>query len=108
MRGTNGNDRRLFSAHPSPPTPLPPGARGGSKTESASNPYESSVPATPRGQIDELVFGQLRQLGIEPAHLCSDAVFVRRAYLDVIGTLPTGAEAWQFLQDRDPRQAPRT
>ncbi len=37
-----------------------------------------------------------------PAALCSDAVFLRRAYLDVIGTLPTGAEARDFLLDRSP------
>jgi hypothetical protein len=34
--------------------------------------------------------------------VCSDGVFVRRAYLDVTGTLPTAEEAQQFLNDRDP------
>jgi hypothetical protein len=67
-------------------------------------PYESPADLSPEGKVDELVFGRLRQLGIKPAHLCSDAVFVRRAYLDVIGTLPTGLEAWQFIQDRDPHK----
>ena len=57
-----------------------------------------------RGQIDELVFGRLKQLGIQPAHLCSDAVFVRRAYLDVIGTLPTVQEVRAFLSDRNPNK----
>ena len=55
-----------------------------------------------RGRIDELVFGRLKQLGIPPARVCSDGVFVRRAYLDVIGTLPTPDEAAQFLNDSDP------
>jgi len=64
--------------------------------------FESRVHLTPQGKIDELVFGRLEQLGIRPAHLCSDEVFVRRVYLDVIGTLPTSQEAWQFLKDRDP------
>lgn len=55
-----------------------------------------------QGQLDELVFARLAQAGIEPAAICSDAVFVRRAYLDVIGTLPTAQEARQFLRDPDP------
>ena len=33
--------------------------------------------------------------------LCSDAVFVRRAHLDVIGTLPTAQEARDFIQNKN-------
>ncbi len=65
-------------------------------------PFESRADLTPQGEIDELVFARLEQLGIQPARLCSDGVFVRRAYLDVIGTLPTPNEARQFLSDEDP------
>ena len=59
-------------------------------------------PPAPAGRIDELNFAQLARLGLSPAPLCTDAVFVRRAYLDVIGTLPTAAEARDFLRDRSP------
>ncbi len=65
-------------------------------------PYESPDPVAPRGRIDELVLGRLARQGVEPARFCSDAVFVRRAYLDVIGTLPTAEEARTFIADRDP------
>jgi len=68
----------------------------------APNPFESDAAPTPESPIDKLVFGRLERLGIQPAHLCSDGVFVRRAYLDVIGTLPTAQEAKDFLLDRDP------
>jgi hypothetical protein len=68
------------------------------------SPFEGPATAAPGSRIDELVFGRLRQLGIEPANLCSDAVFVRRVYLDVIGTLPTGQEVRAFLADRDPNK----
>ncbi len=67
-------------------------------------PFESSAELTAEHPIDKIVFGRLKQLGIQPARLCSDEVFVRRAYLDVIGTLPTADEARRFLDDRDPRK----
>ena len=75
-------------------TPPPPAV--------AANPFERPLPAKPQGEIDRVVFAQLERLGIEPAHVCTDPVFVRRIYLDVIGTLPTAVEVRQFLQDRRP------
>ncbi|MCJ7776885.1 MAG: DUF1549 domain-containing protein, partial [Sedimentisphaerales bacterium] len=66
--------------------------------------FESPAAMTPRSKIDELVFGRLKRLGIQPANACSDAVFVRRVYLDVIGTLPTAQEARTFLLDQDPNK----
>ncbi|HVS52503.1 MAG TPA: DUF1553 domain-containing protein [Opitutaceae bacterium] len=66
------------------------------------NPFELAAPPVAKSKIDELVFARLAQLGIEPAHVCSDAVFVRRVYLDAIGTLPTVAEARDFLRDQNP------
>lgn len=68
--------------------------------EQAAAVFESSLPATPQGAIDRLVFAKLEGLGVRPV-LCSDAVFVRRAYLDVIGVLPTADEAREFIQDSD-------
>jgi len=63
------------------------------------NPYDGAAPSASGSRIDELVLGKLTRLGIQPANLCSDAVFVRRAYLDVIGTVPTAEEARAFLSD---------
>lgn len=68
----------------------------------ASDPFESEAVLTPDTPIDRLVLERLKALGIQPAQVCSDAVFVRRAYLDVIGTLPTEAEARGFILDRSP------
>ena len=67
-----------------------------------SNPFERSAAPQPRNALDEAVFLRLHTLEIEPAHACSDAVFVRRVFLDVIGTLPTAMETKQFLQDPAP------
>jgi hypothetical protein len=66
--------------------------------------FESSAARSPEGQTDKLVLAKLAS--IEPA-LCSDAVFVRRIYLDVIGTLPTAKEARDFIQDPDTRNKRR-
>jgi hypothetical protein len=65
-------------------------------------PFEGPAVSRPENRIDELVFGRLETLGIEPARLCTDAVFIRRVYLDVIGTLPTAQDVRDFLADQDP------
>jgi hypothetical protein len=49
--------------------------------------------------IDPLVDDKLRKLNIAPSGLCSDSDFLRRVFLDVIGTLPTADEARAFLLD---------
>lgn len=87
-----------MSASPAPAREAPALAAAAA-TEPVA-PFETARPAGSKNPIDALVFARLSALGIPPAHLCSDSVFVRRAYLDVIGTLPTAAEARQFMQDR--------
>ncbi|HMC10668.1 MAG TPA: DUF1549 domain-containing protein, partial [Pirellulaceae bacterium] len=51
--------------------------------------------------VDELAAAKFRELGIEPSPLCDDATFVRRAYLDAIGTLPTVEDTKAFLASDD-------
>jgi hypothetical protein len=52
--------------------------------------------------VDGPVFEKLADLRIPPAPGCSDEEFLRRAYLDTIGTLPTAAEVSAFLDDPRP------
>lgn len=57
--------------------------------------------------IDALVFAKLRSLKINPAPLCSDETFVRRAYLDALAILPTADEAQAFVADSGPDKRAR-
>src|SRR5208337_652125 len=68
--------------------------------EGGTTVFETTPAPAATGRIDKLVFAQLARLNIQPV-LCSDAVFVRRAYLDVIGTLPRAKEAGDFIRDAD-------
>jgi len=65
-------------------------------------PFESDATFVSSNPIDDLVLATVKKRGIEPANLCSDEVFIRRVYLDVIGTLPTPQEVLGFLKDRRP------
>jgi hypothetical protein len=58
----------------------------------------------PANFVDELVFAKQKQLQVLPAAVCSDEVFLRRVYLDVMGTVPTPEEAAAFLDDRSPNK----
>jgi hypothetical protein len=70
-------------------------------------PFESPASLTPECQMDKIVFSRLQQLNLQPANLCSDAVFVRRVYLDAIGTLPTAREASSFIQNTNANKRAR-
>jgi len=54
-----------------------------------------------KNYVDEAAVNKFRELGLEPSPLCNDSTFVRRAFLDCIGSLPTIAETKQFLDSKD-------
>ncbi|MEJ2703425.1 MAG: DUF1549 domain-containing protein [Sedimentisphaerales bacterium] len=58
----------------------------------------------PHNRLDVLVAASLCEKGVEPVNQCSDEVFIRRVYLDVIGTLPEPKEVRDFLRSYNPRK----
>jgi hypothetical protein len=49
--------------------------------------------------IDDAILTHLRALHIPPSPLASDSEFIRRAYLDAAGILPSPSEVEKFLKD---------
>lgn len=71
---------------------------------SASVPLGAPVENLPPSKnfVDELVFANLKELGIPPSPVCDDATFLRRVTLDIGGRLPTDEEAKAFLASTAP------
>lgn len=67
-------------------------------------PFEINDNYKAKNEIDTRVMAALRKKAIAPANLCSDAVFIRRLYLDVNGTLPESQKVRSFLNDSSPNK----
>jgi len=52
--------------------------------------------------IDEQVYRKLQMLRMNPSELCTDAVFVRRAWLDLLGLVPDAESTRAFIADTTP------
>jgi hypothetical protein len=68
-----------------------------------SLPVDQTV-AIAAARIDALIDRKLKDKGIAPNPPASDETFVRRAYLDIAGRIPTREETVAFLDDSSPRK----
>ncbi len=55
-----------------------------------------------KNYIDALVDTKLKKLRIAPSGICSDEVFLRRAYLDICGILPNVEDYNRFMSNPSP------
>ncbi|MBC8353555.1 MAG: DUF1553 domain-containing protein [Planctomycetes bacterium] len=62
--------------------------------------FEFASPAE-ANYVDRLVFAKQRSLQLRPAKVADDATFLRRVYLDLIGSIPTPDEAQRFFDSAD-------
>lgn len=67
-------------------------------------PFQPRTPAIPEGEakaqpIDRFIAAYWQKKSVTPAPMVSDAVFARRAWLDVTGLLPTPEQLSAFEQD---------
>lgn len=69
----------------------------------ASVPLGAKVENVPPSKnfVDDLVFANLKELGVPPSPLCDDATFLRRVSLDLAGRLPTEEESATFFASQD-------
>ncbi len=71
-----------------------------------TSPYQTNIEAqvfasaARHNAIDEKNLAKLESLRIPPSPDANDAAFLRRAYLDATGTLPSAASARAFLADQ--------
>ena len=71
---------------------------------SVAIPLGAPVPTVPPSKnfVDELVFANLKAIGVPPSPVCDDAAFLRRVSLDIAGRLPTTIETNAFLASTAP------
>jgi len=70
----------------------------------ASIPLGAPVDTLPPSKnfVDDLLFANLKEIGIPPSPVCDDATFLRRVTLDIAGKIPSESETRAFLADKSP------
>ncbi len=73
-----------------------------SAQDKVASPFEDAKWTVPANAIDTQVTSTLAKHRLQLRNQCSDGVFIRRVYLDTIGTLPTPQETAAFFKDTRP------
>ncbi len=71
----------------------------GLRGDSVRDVFDALWAPVPETRIDKIVFREFKKTGHTPRY-CTDHVFLRRACLDITGTVPTAEEARRFIADK--------
>ena len=95
-------------ANPEPaPVPKPPALAPAKPAAPAPKPPTDRDPAALARLVDGHLDRKLAEAKVSPAPPASDDEFLRRAYLDLTGVIPTLAQAKAFLDDKAPGKRSR-
>jgi len=78
-----------------------PGEVADSAEAKGSGPASSTSSVAAPGFLDEMIRAAWDEAKIKPSKLCSDEEFLRRAYLDTLGRVPSIEEAAGFLGSKE-------
>jgi hypothetical protein len=81
--------------------------QGQAKVSHVLSPFAENVDLAgfqPNNIIDEKVKSLWKRLGVTPSPMATDSEFIRRAFLDSIGTLPHPDRVEVFLKSSDPNK----
>ena len=65
------------------------------------NPIREDPKLPNSNDLDKTIYRQLHKLNITASAACTDEQFLRRVFIDLIGTVPTADQTASFLSDRD-------
>lgn len=95
-----GNCGTAIASDDAPPVKTAEPTTAAESRSDVGRPELLNTPAAMTARVDELLAKYWQAHNITPAEPSSDAEFMRRAYLDLIGTLPYPTEVEDFLADK--------
>ncbi|MBX6312955.1 MAG: DUF1553 domain-containing protein [Isosphaeraceae bacterium] len=75
-------------------------AAGPPRGEESKPPRPANIVAKP-AYLDSMIQEAWQEAGIKPSPMASDAEYLRRVYLDIVGRIPSVQEAVAFLETKD-------
>lgn len=92
---------------PEKPPARPPAPAASASASASAAPPPTPPPGLAAAEVDRMLEAAWAKEGLTPAPVADDATFVRRAYLDIVGTIPSPEVARAFAADAAPDKRKR-
>lgn len=106
VAGVATNSANDAHARNTDPTPQKPGA--GTSVAARSRSPQPAAPAVEEGPLVEFINAQLRAgweaANVQASSRAEDSEWLRRAHLDLVGSIPSSERVERFLKDKSPRK----